>query len=465
MKRYLFLVLFVILFSCENNIDLKEVKPPAKNEIFRSKEDAKLLATNFLLNSFQEKGNIETRSLSLEIKDVDVLDPISTKGDSYVKNKVYSVNFKNKKSVLVPANKKFPKVIAFFENKNFYFDDLNKEAAAGTAFLLYNIITQLSKEGNTRSLFNKEVEMMPDEDKHSVAGDNSNQQGLYKVKPRVKVFWDQTDPFNTHTPTVLNFFTKKTKKGFVGCVPLAIGQAMTVLQSTNTFEGINLNWNNLIKVKDRSFKETYPSELETVAKFLSKIGVYIGAEYKWKSTSANTKKSIKKIHEKLGFNYERHPSFSSSGYHIRKHLYDDDKSVVIMSGRNDYKDYFVFGYYASGHVFIIDGFKVVRDLTRDTDISRINPYPFVNTGGIDAILYPDNHKEVFYHVNFGWGPSSNGYFLGSLLDTYFTPETYPYNYQHETETVLLFTSTAVERFPGENCFISFQKKLNKYVLT
>lgn len=79
-----------------------------------------------------------------------------------------------------------------------------------------------------------------------------------EVKPKVVVEWSQDPPFNKYTPN--NFPA--------GCVAVAAAQAFTVTRHCSSFNGVPLDWNELVNVKNASYQYTYPYQTDIIAQLV-----------------------------------------------------------------------------------------------------------------------------------------------------------------------------------------------------
>lgn len=452
-KLFFFLSASILLMSCENDIGdiaLNKSIETNSNKVslsIRNPDDAKSIAIQFITDG---SWGVRTKSSSeVRVKDVDVfrmnqnyVKSTYSSEDGNIANNVdtflYAVNFDDKSSVIVSANKSVPPILATFEN-NFYFKDLQKEENSGVQYILETISENLLEY----------IEKNRDEQTtrtRSVSRENENDAGSWTyvmgVSPKVKVAWDQGDPFNKYTPIYSG-----TSHSPVGCVALAIGQAMTVLKPVNQYRGITLDWNKIENIKNASQMRTNPNQADIIARYLYNIGSSFGTKY-GKSSSANTESALKTTSRDFNYNY----TSIKGGYIMRIDLANEYKpnNIIIMRGNAvKKKTWIFFNKYEDGHCFIVDGYKRYKNNSYNTN----DPYYFGTT------------YYTVYSVNLGWGSSYNGYFLGSF--TYRTkswehthideepdrPDMYEYN---EYEEDLFWKETADNKF---------QYKMNLYLLS
>jgi len=121
------------------------------------------------------------------------------------------------------------------------------------------------------------------------------------------------------------------------------------------------------------------ADAEAVGNLIYAIGVLSNMNYNTKSSGANTGRTVMNMANNFGYDkdswiaYQEH--FSSDDYEnvIRKRL--DEKHPILVSAHSG----------SSGHAFILDGYKAEQDL------------------------------ETYYHINWGWTGTSDGYFLITYL--------------------------------------------------
>ena len=157
-----------------------------------------------------------------------------------------------------------------------------------------------------------------------------------------------------------------------------------VTRHVSVFNNIPLDYDRLIKVKNRSYKNLFPSETDIIALFIRQIGHAVGMKYGKKESGANTKDAIKL------FSFAGMMKVSENKRDIKKVLRNYNNGIVIISSRT--KKSFMGIKRGSGHAYIADGYKLYSN-------------------GSDLI-----------HVNYGWGPEFNGYFLTRLSAPYFTSD-------------------------------------------
>lgn len=207
------------------------------------------------------------------------------------------------------------------------------------------------------------------------------------VKPMVKTRWGQSfTPFNTLTPH--NFPA--------GCVCIAVAQILVANKyATNMlFDGTVCNWDDMESVYNCNDPNNYYSTWDAnnqVSHFVYELG---------KSGYCNISYGAK---ESSGYDSDARDTFRKLGYtnvHRFWHpleLTSDNKDRIFRMLHRGLSVYISASRWKSrgidkeGHAWIIDGF------TRGTTMN-------------DCAYY-------YYHCNWGWGGTSNGYFKVECFDT------------------------------------------------
>lgn len=214
-----------------------------------------------------------------------------------------------------------------------------------------------------------------------------------EVQPLMKSHWDQGAPYNDQCPT----YNDGTARAVTGCVATAMAQIMNYHQWPDVGRGshsynCNVNGSNRVTLSadysqsvyrwDLMLNDYYPSSApescEAVAKLMSDVGIAVNMGY-GSSSGAQETEALEAL--KTYFKY------TNKAYLLHRDYYGADEWDQIMvdeiAARRPvlYCGYSmgVSGY--EGHAFVLDGF--------DTD--------------------------GYYHVNWGWGGTYDGYFLVSVL--------------------------------------------------
>lgn len=205
------------------------------------------------------------------------------------------------------------------------------------------------------------------------------------IAPMVKTVWNQSEPFNNMCPANGN------RRCVTGCVATAMAQivnyhklpagngtgsaSVTYNGTTYTFDYANesFDWDNMLD----SYNGSYTSEqANAVAKLMYACGVGVDMSYGTGASAAATSDVVGALVNHFGFDKGARV-FTRSYYSLSDWndlVYNQlkDYGPVQVSGRND----------GGGHSFVCDGY---------------------NAGD-------------FFHINWGWGGASDGYFKLTALD-------------------------------------------------
>lgn len=198
--------------------------------------------------------------------------------------------------------------------------------------------------------------------------------------------WDQTAPYNLKCPTI------NKKKAPAGCVATAMGILMYHHKypevGKGTFEYITsthkirlsasfdepIDWNNLIDIYKRGSYNSAQSA--AVSQLLYNCGIMAEMDYDQNSSGTQTTKGIKGL---IDYMY-----YDKGIVNCSRDWYWDSEWIQMMKKElNENRPIIYDGHTANqeGHAFILDGYA-----------------------------------GDYFHVNWGWNGSSNGYFLLSALD-------------------------------------------------
>ena len=204
------------------------------------------------------------------------------------------------------------------------------------------------------------------------------------VDPLIRINWDQTAPYNTYCPK---------QEALVGCVAVAMGQAMSVQRyperpqgevrfTSAEYGGLRINFDN-----ERAYNWdnilSGANNYDEVARFLYHAGMSIRTNY-GKEASGIPSNEVNRISDAFRENF----SYSSDVQYIWRDRYNDDWEQLLINELNAGR---AIVYNAvdsennSGHSFNIDGYD----------------------------------GERHFHVNWGWGGYGNGEFsINGLRDQY-----------------------------------------------
>lgn len=206
------------------------------------------------------------------------------------------------------------------------------------------------------------------------------------IAPIVKTMWNQTTPFNNYCPTVQGVRCPS------GCVATAMAQVMSVFKYpekgvgehsytpydvgyplTMSFENTTFEWDKMLD----SYNEDSPAENdEAVANLMYALGVSVNMQYTPTSSGGSIETAAVSLVKY--FNYDEGLQvYQRDFYGLERWInaiYAELEAgrPVLYGGRNG----------AVGHCFVLDGYR---------------------TG-------------EYFHVNWGWGGMSNGYFRITSLN-------------------------------------------------
>ena len=190
------------------------------------------------------------------------------------------------------------------------------------------------------------------------------------ISPLIKTQWNQNTPYNKYCAT------ESGETCPTGCVATAVAQIMYYHKWPETF-----NWD--------AMKTSYTSEdagdaVEAVAKLMADVGEKVYMQYSAESSSAHDMDACEALRIRYGYsentNYIERSCYTAKGW-----------DEVIYNELAANRPVFYGGLSASsgqgivGHAFILDGYQAK-----------------------DGVGY--------FHVNWGWGGSSDDYFLISVLN-------------------------------------------------
>jgi len=293
-------------------------------------------------------------------------------------------------SVIVSANVECEPIVAILDNATVSLDDLVLDMTDEEDPLVPILLSAMEYNKDPKAfdryrddLVRQEM-ILPHEPMSPSGGPKTI---VEEVLPRVKVQWGQSeDPYNRYTPNHWH----------AGCVATAVAQALSVTRHFNSVNGVYLDWNNLVKMKNSTYVSSYPNEANTIGLLMRQIGYIVGMDYGASGSGADTKKAVNKF-----FSGSLNPYFVHSGKRVIKLvLKEHHTNVTVISSRTRKPNWFGVKR-GKGHAYIVDGYRIYSD-------------------GSDLL-----------HVNFGANHSSYvGYFMTRLWDPYFldnAPVKYPYS--------------------------------------
>ena len=200
-----------------------------------------------------------------------------------------------------------------------------------------------------------------------------------KIPFLIKVGWDQRSPYNKYCPV-----TRNGKKTLVGCVAVAMGQAMTVFRhparpksslrysvdnvgvvEVNFDEEPAYDWDKIISGSDNN---------DEAARLLYHCGVSVRMKYRESSSSANEIDMIEALAHKFSYISDSLKFYFSNNYIETNEFLNEIILPELKRGRPIF--YGIGNGPSKGHLINIDGYD-----------------------GVNA-----------FHFNWGWGPVSDVYY-------------------------------------------------------
>lgn len=203
----------------------------------------------------------------------------------------------------------------------------------------------------------------------------------HSIAPLVKSKWNQNNPYDRECPTV------EGKRAPTGCVQTAAAQLMYYYKWPKETTAVipaspyapeqslwQISWDKMYPTykQDENDEEIY----REVATLMIYLGTASQATYKENSTSAFHYKMVDAL--KNYFDYDKGVILESR----MDHSYDEWVALIYQELAAQRPVFFSGGRLVGGHSFLLDGYD----------------------------------EDDFFHVNWGWGGTSDGYYRVSLLD-------------------------------------------------
>lgn len=213
-----------------------------------------------------------------------------------------------------------------------------------------------------------------------------------------EIEWNQESPYNDLCPYDINSYNKKVRCP-TGCTATAMAQIMyyhkwpqQVMQDIPSYvtrskkievssiaAGTTINWNSILPKYGYDSKNETDKQRQAVAELMQICGTSVEMNYMSGGSEAYLQDAAKAL--KKYFDYG-----AAVSYVERNDYREEDWNKMIYNELAAGRPVEYAGYSVSfnGHAFVIDGYS----------------------------------KDCFFHVNWGWGGSMNGYFLLSVLNPY-----------------------------------------------
>ncbi|WP_165042216.1 C10 family peptidase [Dysgonomonas sp. ZJ709] len=211
----------------------------------------------------------------------------------------------------------------------------------------------------------------------------------------LKVEWDQNSPYNGSLPLIN--CNGSNINPYTGCTVTAMSQIMTHHQKPNTY-----NWTLLKSKPTISYLDPNTQLINEVRRLMKDMGSKVKIQYKCGGSSSNIDNVLSAL--------------KSMGY----------SGTIVGASHNDYDTYRMVEeeiknnrpiYYrgtesGEGHAWVIDGYQdfivnyygQLKAFDKQTgNVILDNPWQMIMGNNF-------MHSKI-YHVNFGWGGSSNGWYV------------------------------------------------------
>ncbi len=208
------------------------------------------------------------------------------------------------------------------------------------------------------------------------------------IAPLMSTLWNQSTPFNNNCPTIAG------SKAPTGCTATAISQVVNYHKWPESGEGVHTY---TYSAEGSSYEDTYDFGATTFdwANMRDDYGNgYTPAQAKAVATLMRAVGNACK----MGYGKDASSSYPLDGMtNLVRHMKYDKSATYIL------RDYYTAKEWDS---------IIYNELANNRPVS----YSGVNDGGGHAFVVDGYSEDGFYHLNWGWGGLSNGYFRLYALD-------------------------------------------------
>lgn len=396
MKKIIFPICFLsmmfLMCSCTNDEheSQNDFDNPSQSYALSENEVLKII------NSFQKgvtESSLTRSSLTDEYsynieKKYYISNPSSTRSASSSKGLVYEVILSkenNKGKVLVSGDKRFPEVLAYIPYCNDSVNTINSGAS---------VMLQMAKNVFIEEIENYNIKYPREVQTRSTAIEQIPSQIYLEVYPLCKTSWDQWEPYTNAYPKnwVDIFFGMCSYTHYpAGCAVVALAQIMAALEPNLTCAGLKMDWaylkqNPVInggpfgEIDDARKRDMVAALFKDIYDKTNSYPIWgTGETDAWPPETVACVTSVGTNSSNV-YNYLN--SINGTTYCNSYQRWNID---VVRNSLLNIRPVFVGG---DGHAFIIDGYAVAK-----------NP--------------SSNNSNIYFHANFGWGGSSNGYYLSN----------------------------------------------------
>lgn len=376
--------------ACSQDREFAEVSndsPPVKvnkrEHKTRSIEDAKAIAADFFANSVcnNREQNSVRRAQAEPTVQVLIKDSLPNRlGDKapidiLPDTLMYAISSVNG-TIMIPADNDAPTIVGVFDNPNVSLTKLLKKNNG------LNPLYEVLKPAFNPDIFHnmthddwvKTILFDPVTIEYEENHDPTTWGPDFYIAPKIPVEWDQGFPFNNDCPSFYG------QHALAGCVAVAVAQSMVLTGVPAFLTKYAGEFNGINQLKNRNYHMDLPEISSKVSQLIYRVGYYVNMDYGLYASGASPLSAVN-----LFKNAGRH--YRPGAKYIKETLQHYDKGFILVSSQPSNG--------TSGHMYLIDG------------------YQYMNRKGTYA---------YYMHVNYGWGPEYNGYFLVDLFNPHFDPD-------------------------------------------
>lgn len=396
------IVLFTVAFtsSCTNDIMYTD------NNQIEHVSDSNFVHINEALLIASKQKMLTTRGVN------ELNDYLEIKQDSEIPQ-LYIINFIEGGFIIISADKRIEPILAYSESSNFPLDDFSN-MPYGLSFWLNttcnfidsvryeNIEQDMRTIASWQEANNPSVNYLPDNAKgiRSTNGeyiytkgdsnwdhDDCRMEGellvsyYYYVPPLLQTQWDQGEGYNEACPII---FCPSSRRADVGCAAISTGQIMNYHLFPLTYQWTVIGEKGQLGTQN----------------FLRDIGKpgNLNIQYDCAGSSAQIS-DVTSFLTREGYSWQQSVNFSSGTIQ-----WDVAASrPVILAGGHKAPD----GSLINGHMWVCDGIKTYYEV-----------YCVLAGGSYDVDIMENKNKNT-YHMNWGWGGKSDGWYtLSNFNYTY-----------------------------------------------
>lgn len=228
--------------------------------------------------------------------------------------------------------------------------------------------------------------------------------------PLLTTTWGQGDPYNAQAKKIKGEYAK------AGCVAIAVSQIMVYNEHPTTFPSSMLSLpltaefqryvgkptrlSAMKKIKDLTIENTSAAR-DNVSRFIAMIGYMLKNDWGVEETGADSD-DVPKVFNNMGYGVG--PLIPYNGTKTEASL--NCSQPVYIRGRRTL---------TKGHAWVVDGYKS-EDYTEE-----FYYYYFGSDGSYHGRRRQSNvvtsYNHIYFHHNFGWDGTCNGYYLDGVFDT------------------------------------------------